>query len=197
MDTYGQPTGITHPALKESTLSGLRTFLDRLPTPVKQAIKERVYPDLLPEGEVAPEWHLQNWDGSWHRMRKDCWNVLVFYPADDTPGCTKQLQDFADNNDRLEQLGVRVFGVNPAEAESHKAFSEKLSLPFPLLTDRGGSVCRQFRCSLPVPYGVRVIRTVYLINPDRKIRLANRGAPSVEAIIRSIEALQQATRQGM
>jgi alkyl hydroperoxide reductase subunit AhpC len=43
----------------------------------------------------------------------------------------------------------------------------------------------------------KVIRTVYLVNPDKKIRLANRGAPSVEAIVRSIEALQQATRDGM
>jgi hypothetical protein len=38
---------------------------------------------------------------------------------------------------------------------------------------------------------------VYLINPDRVVRLANRGAPSVEAIIRSVEALQQATKAGM
>jgi len=178
-------------------LSGFRSLLNRIPSPVKDAVKDRVYPDLLPEGELAPEWHLQNWDGSWYRMRKDAWTILVFYPGDDTPGCTAQLQQFAAHNDRLEALGAKVFGVNPAEADSHKAFAEKLSLPFPLLTDRGGSVCRQFRCSLPIPYGAKVIRSVYLINPERKIRLANRGAPSVEAIIRSIEALQQATRGGM
>jgi peroxiredoxin len=178
-------------------LSGLRTLIDRLPTPVKQAIKERVYPDLLAEGELAPEWHLQNYDDTWHRMRRDLWTILVFYPGDDTPGCTEQLQDFAAHNDKIESVGAHVFGVNPAEAESHRAFAEKLGLPFPLLTDRGASVCRQFRCSLLLPVGTRIIRTVYLINPDRKIRLANRGAPNVAAVIRSIEALQQAARQGM
>jgi alkyl hydroperoxide reductase subunit AhpC len=41
------------------------------------------------------------------------------------------------------------------------------------------------------------VRTVYLVNPERKIRLANRGAPSVSAIVRSVEALQQAARGGM
>jgi len=49
-----------------------------------------------------------------------------------------------------------------------------------------------------VPFPMkRVLRSVYLVNPERKIRLANRGAPSVEAIVRSIQALQQATRDGM
>ena len=41
------------------------------------------------------------------------------------------------------------------------------------------------------------LRTVYLVNPERKIRLGNRGAPSVAAIVRSVEALQQASRTGM
>jgi peroxiredoxin len=90
-----------------------------------------------------------------------------------------------------------VYGVNPAEADSHKSFADKCGYEFPLLVDRGGSVSRQFQCSLPMPYGAKVIRSVYLINPERKIRLANRGAPSVEAIIRSVEALQQATKAGM
>jgi alkyl hydroperoxide reductase subunit AhpC len=48
-----------------------------------------------------------------------------------------------------------------------------------------------------MPYGIKVIRSVYLVNPERKIRLANRGAPSVEAIIRTIQALQQVTKAGM
>ena len=120
----------------------------------------------------------------------------MFYPADDTPGCTAQLQDFAAHYEELQALGAEVYGVNPAEAESHKAFAEKLGLPFPLLTDRGAGVCRQFSATLPIPYGIKTLRTVYLVNPDRKIRMANRGAPPVEAIIRSIQALQ-ATKGGM
>lgn len=168
----------------------------RVPGPIKRAIKARIYPDLLAEGDVAPEWHLQSWDGTWHRMRRGRWSILVFYPADNTPGCTKQLEDFQAHWVRLQELGCDVYAINPAEAAEHQGFANALNAGFPILTDRGASVARTYRASVPIPFNPSVIRTVYLINPDRKIRLANRGAPSVAAIVRSIEALQQATRDG-
>lgn len=174
---------------------GLGDLLHKLPQPLKSAVKDAVYPDLIPEGELAPEWHLQSWDGTWHRQ-KNAWSILVFYPGDDTPGCTAQLQDFQNHYDQLKQLKCEVYGINPAESESHKAFAQKFGFTFPILTDRGASVARQFHSTLPIPGAPKVIRTVYLVNPDRKIRLANRGAPSVAAIVRSIEALSQATRDG-
>lgn len=177
-------------------MASIHSLISKVPTPVKQAVKDKLYPTLLPEGETAPEWHLQSWDGSWHRMRTD-WSILVFYPGDDTPGCTKQLQDFQDHYAELKALGAEVYGINPAEGPSHEAFAKKFGFTFPLLTDRGSSVARQFKCSLSIPFKTQVIRTVYLINPERRIRLANRGAPSVAAIVRSIQALQQGTRDGM
>ncbi len=175
----------------------LHGLVSKLPSPLKDAVKDQVYPALLAEGETAPEWHLQSWDDSWHRHRRNEWSVLVFYPADDTPGCGEQLATFQQHYARLKELGCEVYGINPAESPSHEAFAKKLGLEFPLLTDRGGAVARRFRSTLPVPGKPRLIRSVYLINPERKIRLANHGAPSVEAIVRSIEALQQATRGGM
>lgn len=176
-------------------MAGIHSLIQKIPEPIKSAVREAVYPAMLAEGETAPEWHLQSWDGTWHRLRPQ-WSILVFYPADDTPGCTLQLQEFKAHYARLRELGCEVYGINPAEAGSHKDFSCKLDLPFPLLTDRGASVARQFKATLPIPLKPKIIRTVYLINPDRKIRLANRGAPSVAAIVRSIEALQQATKDG-
>jgi peroxiredoxin Q/BCP len=171
-------------------------IIRKLPAPVKQAIKNQVYPELLPEGETAPEFQLQNHDDTWHRLKKR-WSILVFYPGDDTPGCTKQLQSFQENHEQLKALGCDIYAINPAEAPSHKAFAEKYGFTFPVLTDRGGSVARRYRATVSVPMRMWVLRTVYLINPERKIRLANRGNPSVEAIIRSIQALQQATKDGM
>ena len=171
-------------------------LIRRLPDPVKQAIKAQVYPTLLAEGETAPEWQLQNWDDSWHRMNKR-WSILVFYPGDDTPGCTKQLEEFQAHYAALQDLGCDVYAINPADAASHRAFAEKYGFAFPILTDRGGSVARRFKATVSLPLRSWTLRTVYLINPERKIRLANRGAPSVEAIVRSIQALQQATRSGM
>jgi peroxiredoxin Q/BCP len=56
--------------------------------------------------------------------------VLVFYPGDDTPGCTKQLCQLRDNwGDALTQ-GIAVFGVNPANAEKHVKFRGKFNFPF-------------------------------------------------------------------
>jgi peroxiredoxin len=174
----------------------LRSALHRIPAPIKDAIRARVYPSPLAEGTTAPEWHLQSWDGTWHRHEALRWSVLVFYPADNTAGCTLQLRDFQSRLARLRELGADVYGINPAEAESHRSFAEAQGIEFPLLTDRGGSVARQFHCTVPFLGRPTIIRTVYLMNPERKIRLANRGSPSVEAIVRSIEALQQATRGG-
>ena len=171
-------------------------LLRRLPEPVKRAIKAQVYPAMLAEGEVAPEWQLQSHDGSWHRLGRR-WSVLVFYPGDDTPGCTKQLQEMQAHYAELKALGAEVYAINPAESDSHRAFAEKFGFEFPVLTDRGGAVARRYGATVPVPLRTTVLRTVYLINPERKIRLANRGAPAVAALVRSIQALQQATRDGM
>lgn len=175
----------------------LHAIKDALPTPLKDAIKRKVYPQLLAEGELVPEWILQGHDDRWYRHNNRKWTVMVFYPGDDTPGCTAQLQDFQEHYARLRELGAEVYAVNPAEASSHVAFAEKYGFQFPVLTDRGGVVARQFRAALQTPFKTVILRTVYLVNPERKIRLANRGAPPAAAIIRSIEALQQATRAGM
>ena len=75
--------------------------------------------------------------------------------------------------------------------------AESAAIAFPLLTDRGGSVARLFRACVQLPLRPMYLRTVYLVNPERKIRLGNRGAPSVAAIVRSVEALQQASKTKM
>ncbi|MFZ5475214.1 MAG: peroxiredoxin family protein [Myxococcota bacterium] len=174
----------------------LRKTLSKLPTPIKLSVQERVYPKLLAEGETAPEWHLQSWDDSWHRQGRH-WSVMVFYPEDGGEADREQLQQFQAHLDAFTRLGVKVYGINPGEAPSHKAFAESAGLGFPLLTDRGGSVARLFRACVQLPLKPMYLRTVYLVNPERKIRLGNRGAPSVAAIVRSVEALQQASKTKM
>ena len=173
-----------------------RKTLARLPAPLKRALQDRVYPKLLPEGETAPEWHLQSWDDSWHRHGKG-WSVMVFYPEDGGDEDRAQLAAFQEQLPAFTRLGVKVVGINFAEAKSHAPFAKELGLGFPLLTDRGGSVARQFRACVQLPMSLIYIRTVYLVNPERKIRLGNRGNPSVPAIVRSVEALQQVSKTGM
>ena len=180
-------------------MSSLRAALSRLPTPLRRSIQERAYPALLAEGETAPEWHLQSWDGTWHRQGKH-WTVMVFYPDDaGAPGAVSraQLAAFQSALPEFDALGVRVVGVNPAEAEPQRALAESAGITFPLLTDRGASVARRFRAAIQLPFSPMLLRAVYLVNPARTIRLANRGTPSVDAIVRTVQALQAASRTGM
>ncbi len=80
--------------------------------------------------------------------------------------------------------GAVVYGVNPASAERHRLFLEKLELPFPLIVDKGGRVARVFRAGV----GPMVRRTVYVIGPDGRIVFSQRGAPPVEEMLKVIQA---------
>lgn len=106
--------------------------------------------------------------------------VLVFYPGDDTPGCTKQLCQFRDDWSAAQKAGVQVFGVNPGNARSHGKFREKYHFPFPLLVDQGQKVAELYHAN-----GIIVKRTVYGIGTDGKIRFASRGMPSPAEVLKA------------
>lgn len=172
-------------------------MLRNLPEPVKEAIKARVWPRPLAEGEAVPEWHLQAQDRTWHRQGAH-WSVMHFLPScQDDPRIGTALEDLEQHRQALDGLGVRAFAVMMEEEDSTRAIAQHHGLGLPLLTDRGASVSRLFRAAIQLPLRPIVIPTLYLVNPSRKVRLANRGYPSVEAILRSVQALQQATRAGM
>lgn len=61
--------------------------------------------------------------------------LFYFYPKDDTPGCTVQACSYRDNIDSFTSKGIQVFGVSSDDMGSHKAFSEKFTLNFPLIVD--------------------------------------------------------------
>ncbi|MFA5836897.1 MAG: thioredoxin-dependent thiol peroxidase [Bellilinea sp.] len=67
--------------------------------------------------------------------------VLYFYPADDTPGCTKEACSFRDDYGVYEQAGIVILGVSPDSPRSHAKFKAKYNLPFTLLADDGHQVC--------------------------------------------------------
>ena len=168
----------------------LRSVLNRIPSPVKQAVKDVLYPELLEVGSPAPRWSLRAHDGTSHTLPDTGWSILVFYPADDTPGCTMQLADFQRHSETLKELGVSVFGVNPATADDHAAFANKCGLQFPLLVDAEASIAAAYRSALQLPIGTRVIRTVYLVDAGGRVRMAERGTPSVEALLAVVKPSQ-------
>jgi thioredoxin-dependent peroxiredoxin len=130
--------------------------------------------DPLPIGTPAPDFSLPDESGRTVALSafKGKNVVLVFYPGDDTPGCTRQLCQFRDSWEAVRARGVEVFGVNPQSAPSHTRFRGKFQFPFPLLVDKGRQLAKLYLAS-----GLIVKRTVYLIGPDGVIRFARRGMP--------------------
>jgi peroxiredoxin Q/BCP len=128
----------------------------------------------LAVGSAAPDFTLPDQDANLVTLSalRGSNVVLVFYPADGTTVCTRQLCEFRDNWAAVRAANARVFGVNPAPGARHGKFREKHRLPFPLLVDQGQKVGKLYKCAGLVP-----VRTVYLIGPDGAIRYARRGKP--------------------
>lgn len=70
--------------------------------------------------------------------------VLYFYPMDDTPGCTRQACSLRDHNAEIAARGAAILGVSTQDEASHRRFTSKHRLNFPLLADRGGAVGRAY-----------------------------------------------------
>jgi thioredoxin-dependent peroxiredoxin len=99
--------------------------------------------------------------------------VLYFYPADDTPGCTKEACNFRDDYSAYEKAGVVILGVSPDDVASHAKFKKKFQLPFPLLADVGHRVCDLYGVWGPKKsFGKEydgVLRTTFLIDENGNI----------------------------
>ena len=141
---------------------------------------------MLQPGERAPEFALQDENGDTVRLSDFAGKsgvVLMFYPADNTPGCTKQLCTARDDFDKYQAAGVAVFGVNPGSASAHKKFAEKHSMRTPLLVDDGGKVSKAYDALMPIPLMQVVNRTVVGIDRDGVVRFYKRGMPPTSEIL--------------
>ena len=116
----------------------------------------------LSPGEKAPDFEAYDQNNKLHKLQdhKGKWVVLYFYPRDNTPGCTREACSVRDNYEELIKHAV-VFGVSGDSIKSHKNFSEKYTLPFPLLADPEKKMLDA--------YGANNVlfakRTTFLINP--------------------------------
>ena len=95
-------------------------------------------------GDVAPDFTLPSQSGEEVSLRdfmgKKRALVLFFYPKDDTPGCTKEACSFRDGYEQFEKLEAEVIGISSDSVHSHQRFAQRHSLPFILLSDKGGEV---------------------------------------------------------
>ncbi len=132
----------------------------------------------LGPGDRAPAFTLPDQDGTKVALRDFAGQpvVVYFYPADDTPGCTKEACQFNDNLRAFSRAGVAVLGISPDGAEKHVAFRKKYGLRFPLLSDAGHVVMERYGAwgekTLYGKKSVGVIRSTFLVGPDGKVRRA-------------------------
>ena len=131
--------------------------------------------DWPPEGSKAPAFNLPADDGSRVKLAdlKGSPVVLYFYPADDTPGCTREACAFRDRSAELKKFGAKVFGVSPDDVTSHVKFKTKFSLNFPLLADEDHAVAEKYGAWREKNmYGKKkmgIARSTFLIDAEGKI----------------------------
>jgi peroxiredoxin Q/BCP len=94
--------------------------------------------------------------------------ILYFYPADFTPGCTRQACAFRDLHAEIQRAGLRVVGISPQSPASHAKFREKYHLPYVLLSDEHKTIIKMYGLNGPLGLGVR--RATYLIDGSRRVR---------------------------
>lgn len=98
--------------------------------------------------------------------------VLVFYPGDDTPVCTKQLNSYNDDLSQFEALNAQVVAISAQSVESHEKFSDKHGFKFPLLADTDKSVAAAYGTLGPLGFPRR---SVFIVDADGVVRYAHRA----------------------
>lgn len=128
--------------------------------------------DSIAVDQSAPVFTLIDQNGLSHSLQDyvGSWVVLYFYPKNDTPGCTKEACAFRDDYKVIVAQNTQVLGVSVDDRTSHEKFSEKYSLPFPLLSDENGQVAKSYQALMslgPLKYAKR--HTI-IIDPNGKIK---------------------------
>jgi peroxiredoxin Q/BCP len=132
----------------------------------------------LEVGVKAPAFTLKDHDGQKVSLKDFAGSrvVLYFYPADDTPGCTKEACQFNDELASFRSLDVQVIGISPDGVEKHQAFRGKYGLNFTLLSDPDKSIMEKYGAyGEKMMYGKKVqgvIRSTFVVGPKGTIERA-------------------------
>ena len=126
-------------------------------------------------GEFAPDFELHDDTGTAHRLadRRGTYTIVYFYPADDTPGCTKEACSFRDNDAAFKAADAEVWGLSPQGPASKAAFRAKYGLPFTLLADEDHAVADAYGAwGEKTNYGktyLGILRSSFLVGPDGRV----------------------------
>jgi peroxiredoxin Q/BCP len=139
-------------------------------------------------GDVAPDFELEGTEGrfklSEHRGERV---VLLFYPGDETPVCTKQFCSYRDRADDMSSLNALVVGISGQDVESHRDFTSHHGLTVPLLADPDKAVARLFGVTRPV---LGTQRATFIVDADGTIAWAKIHALGLDYV--SVDELTEA-----
>ena len=157
-------------------------------------------------GDPAPDFTADTTAGpiSFHEWAGDSWVVLFSHPADFTPVCTTELSRVAQLQSEWDARGVKPIAVSVDSAEDHATWSQQIaqfgnaSVGFPIIADKDKAVAEAYDMIHPGEGDTSTVRSVFIIDPAKKIRLSITYPKSVgrnfEEILRAIDALQTTDR---
>jgi peroxiredoxin Q/BCP len=150
----------------------------------------------LPLGTPAPDISLPDSDGKTWRLSDQRGKVVVllFYPGDETPICTKQMCSVRDRWEDYRATGAEVVGISTDSVESHKKFAEHHHLPLRLLSDAGGEASSRYGARSLIPG--KVARSIFVIDAQgilsySDVRPLGLFRPKDDSTISAIRAAQK------
>jgi thioredoxin-dependent peroxiredoxin len=125
-------------------------------------------------GDRAPDFTLEGTGGRSYSLSEFRGRpvVLVFYPGDDTPVCTKQLNSYNNDLEQFDELDAQVVGISAQDVQSHDAFAGKHGFEFPLLADTDKAVAGLYGTLGPIGFPRR---SIFIIDADGVVRYAHRA----------------------
>lgn len=143
-------------------------------------------------GELAPEFTLPGTGGSDYSLSSYRGKpvVLVFYPGDDSPVCTKQLNSYNNELSAFDNVGAQVLAISAQDLNSHEDFATKYGFKFPLLADTDKAVANLYGTVGPLGFPRR---SVFVIDAEGIVRYAHKAIAGltfrpVEELVAAIEA---------
>lgn len=153
-------------------------------------------------GDTAPNFQVASQNGTidLHEFIGDKWCFFFSHPADFTPVCTTEMGRTAQLAKEFEKRNVKPLGLSTDSVEDHHKWisdvndTQKTNLEFPILADVDHKVAKLYQMIHPEQSGTFAVRSVFIIDPDKKIRLTMTYPLSVgrnfDEILRAIDALQ-------
>ncbi len=153
-------------------------------------------------GDTAPDFTQESTSGpiSFHSWLGSSWGVLFSHPKDFTPVCTTELGEAARLKPEFDKRNVKIIGLSVDPSDSHKKWendieeTQKQRVNFPMIADADRKVSNLYGMIHPKSDPALTVRSVFVIDPDKKVRLTITYPPSTgrnfQEILRVIDSLQ-------